>query len=140
MRVVLDTNVPVSGLLFPGGPPSRLVAGWRAGAFELLLSEFLLDELARTLNHLAPRLRLPPSDLGDFVETLRLRCEMVVLNDDVLANAAAAGLRDPDDVPIPALLISGAGDFIVTGDKDLLALAATYPILSPAEFEARFSP
>lgn len=35
MRLALDTNVLVSGLLFPGGPPSRLVKAWRSGAFDL---------------------------------------------------------------------------------------------------------
>ena len=140
MRVVLDTNVLVSGLLYPGGPPSRLVAAWRSGAFELLLSEFLMEELSRTLAHLAPRLKLPPPDLGDFLDTLRLRCELVSLEPASLEQAATAGLRDPDDVPILAMLIGGGADFIVTGDKDLLALAGSYPILTPAAFEARFSP
>jgi uncharacterized protein len=140
MRVVLDTNVLVSGLLYPGGPPSRLVAAWRAGAFEMLLSEFLIDELVRTWAHLAPRLKLPPPDLDDLLDTLRLRCELVHLDHAMLEKAAAAGLRDPDDVPILAMLTGAKADCLVTGDKDLLALAAVYPILSPAAFEARFSP
>ena len=59
----------------------------------------------------------------------------------MLEQAAAAGLRDPDDVPILAMLMGAKkADCLVTGDKDLLALAAVYPILSPAAFEARFSP
>ncbi|MDZ7589929.1 MAG: putative toxin-antitoxin system toxin component, PIN family [Rubrivivax sp.] len=140
MRLVLDTNVLVSGLLFPGGPPSRLVAGWRAGAFDLVLSEFLIDELVRTSAHLAPRLNVAPHDLTDFIDTLRLRCDLVPLDPDLLQQAAAAGLRDPDDVPILALLMAGAADVLVTGDKDLLALADRFPILSPAAFEARFMP
>jgi putative PIN family toxin of toxin-antitoxin system len=140
VRVVLDTNVLVSGFLYPGGPPSRLVAAWRAGAFEMLLSEFLIDELARTWAHLAPRLKLQPPDLDDLLNTLRMRCELVHLDDDALKAAAAAGLRDPDDVPILAMLMGAKADFLVTGDQDLLALAATFPVLTPAAFEARFSP
>jgi putative PIN family toxin of toxin-antitoxin system len=140
MRVVLDTNVLVSGLLYPGGAPSRLVTSWRAGGFELVMSEFLIGELLRTWLHLAPRLKLQPPDLDDWLDTLRLRCEWVGLDDAVLEQAAAAGLRDADDVPILATLIGAKADCLVTGDKDLLALAAVYPILSPAAFEARFSP
>lgn len=140
MRVVLDTNVLVSGLLYPGGPPSRLLTAWRAGAFDLLLSDFLIDELTRTWAHLAPRLKLQPPDLDELIDTLRLRCELVAVDDDALHQAAAAGLRDPDDVPILALLIGAKADCLVTGDKDLLALAATHPVLSPAAFEARFAP
>jgi putative PIN family toxin of toxin-antitoxin system len=140
MRVVLDTNVLVSGFLYPGGPPSRLVASWRAGAFEMLLSEFLIDDLVRTWTHLAPRLKLQPPDLDDLLNMLRLRCELVDLDDHTLEQAAAVGLRDPDDVPILSMLMGAKADFLVTGDKDLLALAGTYPILSPDAFEARFSP
>ena len=138
MRVVLDTNVLVSGLLFPGGPPSRLVAAWRRGAFDLVVSDFLVDELARTWHHLAPRLKHTPAELDDFLDTFQLRSEMVQIDADRLSRASAAGLRDPNDVPILAMLIGAAADFIVTGDKDLLAVAGIYPILTPAVFERRF--
>ena len=140
MRVVLDTSVLVSGLLFPGGPPSRLVAAWRGGAFDLVISDFLVDELVRTWRHLAPRLKHTPAEQDDFLDTLRLRSEMVQLDADSLSQASAAGLCDPNDVPILAMLIGAAADFIVTGDKDLLAVSGTYPILTPAEFEGRFLP
>ena len=140
MRLVLDTNVLVSGLLFPGGPPSRLVAAWRSGAFDLVVSDFLIDELVRTWHHLAPRLKHKPADLDDFLDILRLRSEMLQIDADMLSQASATGIRDPNDGPILAMLISAAADFIVTGDKELLALAGAYPILSSAEFEARFLP
>lgn len=138
MRLVLDTNVLVSGLLFPGGPPSRIIAAWRGGAFDLVVSDFLVDELVRIVQHLAPRLKFTAAELDDFLDTLRLRSEMVQLDADSLAQTSAAELRNPDDVPILAMLISAAADFLVTGDKDLLASAGAYPILTPAEFEARF--
>lgn len=140
MRLVLDTDVLVSGLLFPGGPPSRLVKAWRAGAFELVVSDFVIDELERTWTHLAPRLQATPSDLADFIDTIGVRAELLRLDAALLAQAGATGLRDPDDVPVLALLIGSGADYLITGDKDLLALAASYPILPPAEFEARFSP
>lgn len=137
---MVDTNVLVSGLLFPGGPPSRLVAAWRSGAFDLVVSDFLIDELVRTWHHLAPRLKQTPADLDDFLDILRLRSEMLTIDTDMLRQAGAAAVRDPNDLPILAMLLGAEADFIVTGDKDLLALAAAYPILSPAEFEARFLP
>lgn len=140
MRLVLDTNVLVSGLLFPGGPPSRLVKGWRAGAFDLVISDFVLDELVRTWQHLAPRLKVAPNDLADFLDTIAMRAELLRVDADMLAQAGAAKLRDPNDLPILALLIGSAADFLVTGDKDLLVLADTYSILSPADFVGRFVP
>lgn len=138
MRLVLDTNVLVSGLLFPGGPPARLVAAWRGGEFELVVSDFVIDELARTWRHLAPRLKFTPTDVEDFLDVLRLRAEVMQIDAAMLSQAALAGMRDPNDLPILAMLLGSAADFIVTGDKDLLALAAAYPIISPAEFELRF--
>ena len=140
MRLVLDTNVLLSGLLFPGGPPSRLVAAWRNDAFELVISDFVIDELVRTAARLAKRLQQRPEAVEDFLDTMRLRSHLLRLDDDMLARATASGLRDPNDVPILAMLIGSQADFLVTGDADLLALAAAYPIVSPSAFEARFLP
>ena len=140
MRLVLDTNVLVSGLLFPGGPPSRLVKAWRAGAFDLVISDFVLEELARTWGHLAPRLKAAPNDLVDFLDTIGVRAELLRVDANMLELAGAAKLRDPNDLPILALLVGSAADFLVTGDKDLLVLADAYPILSPADFVGRFVP
>ena len=140
MRLVLDTNVLVSGLLFPGGPPSRLVKAWRAGAFDLVISDFVIDELERTWAHLSPRLKVSPNDLADFLDTLALRAELLRIDADMLAQAGKAGLRDPDDMPVLALLIGSAADYLVKGNKDLLALASAHPILAPADFVGRFVP
>lgn len=140
MRLVLDTNVLVSGLLYPGGPPSRLVKAWRAGTFELVISDFVLDELVRTLQRLAPSLSLAPNDLADFMDTIGVRAESIRIDADMLSRAAVADLRDPNDLPILATLIGSAADLLVTGDKDMLALAGAYPILSPADFVGRFMP
>lgn len=140
MRLVLDTNVLVSGLLFPGGPPSRLVKAWRAGAFELVISDFVIDELTRAWAHLAPRLKASPDDLADFIDTMGVRAELLRIDAAMLAQASAAALRNQNDLPVLALLIGSGADHLVTGDKDLLALAGTYPILTPADFVDRFLP
>ena len=140
MRLVLDTNVLVSGLLYPGGPPSRLVKAWRAGAFDLVISDFVIDELTRIWAHLASRLNASPNDLADFIDTIGVRAELLRIDAAMLAQASTAGLRDPDDLPVLALLIGSGADYLVTGDKDLLALADAYPILAPADFVDRFVP
>ena len=140
MRLVLDTNVLVSGLLYPGGPPSRLVKAWRAGAFDLVISDFVIDELTRIWAHLASRLNASPNDLADFIDTIGVRAELLRIDAAMLAQASTAGLRDPDDLPVLALLIGSGADYLVTGDKDLLALAGAYPILAPADFVDRFVP
>ena len=140
MRLVLDTKVLISGLLYPGGPPSRLVKAWRAGAFDLVISDFVIDELTRIWTHLASRLKASPNDLADLIDTFGLRAELLRIDATMLAQASTAGLRDPDDLPVLALLIGSGADYLVTGDKDLLALADAYPILAPADFVDRFVP
>ena len=140
MLLVLDTNVLVSGLAFPGGPPGRLVSAWRAGAFGLATSGFMLDELARILPAMARRTGFGPGDVRDFLDLLRAMATVVELGPEVLAQAQGSGLRDPNDVPVLATLIAAGADCLVTGDKDLLALSARYPVLTPAEFCARHAP
>jgi uncharacterized protein len=138
--VVLDTNVLVSGLAFPGGPPGRLVAAWRSGGLTLALSDFLLDELGRVLPALSARTAFTSSDARDFLDLLRAMALVIDLGPEVLAQAQASGLRDPNDVPVLATLIASGADYLVTGDKDLLAIAVHFPVLTPAEFCARHAP
>lgn len=44
IRVVLDTNVLVSGLAYPRSIPGRIVDAWLQGALEVVLSRFILDD------------------------------------------------------------------------------------------------
>jgi predicted nucleic acid-binding protein len=111
LRVVLDTNVLVSGLAYPGSIPGRIVGAWRQGSLDVVLSHYILDELARVLPKLT-RLQLSPTDIRDLLDSL-----MFITN---IATWRAAQTQ-----------------YLITGDKDLLALAAAYPIVTPADFWAR---
>ncbi|MBL8382354.1 MAG: putative toxin-antitoxin system toxin component, PIN family [Burkholderiales bacterium] len=131
MRVVLDTNVLLSGIAYPASVPGQVVAAWRSGACELVLSEAILQELERNL----PRMKRLGWDAGKarhYVSLLRFACTLVDI-DAVPANVP----RDRSDDPILATLIASGADCLVTGDADLLELAAQHPILTPAEFWAR---
>ena len=140
MQVVLDTNVLVSGLAFPSGPPGRIVSAWRAGAFSLVASEFMLDELARILPALSHRTGFSAADVRDFLDLMRAMSTIVELSADHLAQAQGSGLRDPDDAPILATFLAAGAYCLVTGDKDLLVLAGPWAIVSPADFCARYNP
>ena len=140
MLVVLDTNVLVSGLAYPGGPPGRIVTAWRGGAFSIASSDFALRELTRILPSMSARTGMSPIQLRDFLDSLRAAASWVEPGPDSLTQAQASGLRDPNDVPILAMLIAAGADCLVTGDKDLLALVDRYPILTPADFCTRHAP
>jgi putative PIN family toxin of toxin-antitoxin system len=136
LRVVLDTNVLLSGIAYPASVPGRILAAWRHGSVEVLLSEYILDELRRVLPRLAHRHGLTDAEVADLVDALAIQAEVV----EPLATADP-DLRDAADQPVlgsllAALRTSGA-DYLITGDKDLLALADRYAILDPAAFWAR---
>ncbi len=135
LRVVLDTNVLVSGIAYPASVPGKIMAAWRHGSVEVLLSTYILDELRRVLPRLAQHHGLTLAEIDDFVDALSMQVEVIEPSPVVEPE-----LRDIDDQPVlgtllAALKTSGA-DYLITGDKDLLALAERYPIVAPAKFWA----
>lgn len=134
MRVVLDTNVFVSGLLVPESVPGRIVAGWRSAHYELALSEPLLEELGRGLSYpkISARLKWDGDAIAHFLLLLRFRTEIVDI-----AQVKIIVPRDPGDDPVLATLIASKADCLVSGDGDLLALRGKYPIVTPSEFARR---
>lgn len=136
LRVVLDTNVLLSGIAYPGSIPGRILSAWRHGSVEVVLSTFILEELRRVLPRLAARHGLSASEIDDLVDVLAIQAELL---EPVEVDGAL--VRDPDDLPVMGTLLAavraGNIDYLITGDKDLLALADHHPILTPAEFWRR---
>ena len=129
LRVVLDTNVLVSGLAYPASVPGHIVGAWRQGALDVVLSRYILDELARVLPRLNHRLKWQPEDFADLIDILAIEADVV---EPQTLEASAA--RDAADVPVLGTLIAAKADYLITGDGDLLALAERHPIVTPAEF------
>ena len=131
MKVVLDTNVLLSGLMFPDSAPGRVVAAWREARFDLVISVHQLAEIGRALAY--PRIRrvLDWDDgrIEQFIRQLYIRAQIVDL--DAISVEVPA---DPDDAPILATLLATKADVLITGDGDLLSLRDRYSILTPAEF------
>ena len=136
LRIVLDTSVLVSGLAYPGSIPGRIVGAWRNGAIDAVLSRYILAKLVRVLPRLNHRLRLSEEDVLDLVDALALLADLVDPVPDA-GPVATMLLRDPADVPVLGTLLASGADYLVTGDKDLLALAERHSILTPAQFWTR---
>ena len=119
MRVVADTNVLVSGLLWPGPPAQFLDAALRR-EFHLLTSEELLAELEDDLSraHLEPRLRVRGRTVAEVMIKQRVLATLVAPAEI----APPAQLRDLKDLPVLRCAVGGQAQTIVTGDKDLLVL------------------
>jgi uncharacterized protein len=115
VRVVIDTNVLLSGLLF-GGEPGRLHDLWIAERLVPLLSKETFSEFSRVLAY--PKFRLSPAEITMLIEEELLPYAEVV---DVMEDASGA-CRDPHDDKFLALAASGKAAYIITGDQDLLVL------------------
>jgi putative PIN family toxin of toxin-antitoxin system len=130
LRVVLDTNVLVSGLAYPGSIPGHIVGIWRQGGIDVVLLRYILDEIASVLPRLF-RIQLASTEIRDLVDSLMFLAD--VIEPDAEQKLA---LRDPADQQVLGTLRASHADYLITGDRDLLALANKYPIITPASFWA----
>jgi len=131
VRVVLDTNVLVSGLAYPDSIPGRILGVWRRGGLDVVLSRFILDEMVRVLPRLT-RITLNSAEIRDLADSFMLLAEIVEPSSKV-----EKALRDRADLPVLQTLQASKADYLINGDKDLLALADRYSIVTPAEFWSR---
>lgn len=130
MRAVLDTNVLLSALLFPGGSPDLAFKAALQGKYELVLSPFILQELTRILEE---KFDYPADEAVAVAEFVRDVASLVV------EPSAVPQLISPkkDDNHILACAVQAQADYLVTGD-----MRHIYPlgrigetrIVSPAEF------
>ena len=129
LRVVLDTNVLVSGIAYPVSTPGKILAAWRRGAVTVALSHHIIEELSRSLPRMNHRLNWTPQKFEEEVDLLSLQAQIVEP-----AGLPDTAVRDPGDLPVLGTLLAAKADYLVTGDNDLLALAERYSIVTPAEF------
>ncbi len=125
MRVLLDTNVLVSAILF-GGTPRRLMEAASRGELELVTSPGLLAELERVLLRKFEFASTVTSSIRGELEALCMVVEVAALPEVV---------ADPADDEVLAAAIGGA-QFVVTGDKELLDVGTHQQVtlVSPARF------
>jgi len=128
-RVVLDTNVVISALLF-GGETARLVSLWQNDAFYWLASAAVVKEYARVLAY--PKFRLTDTEIREL------------LNEEILPFVTAVRVgkvprvvrQDPSDDEFLACAFQGQADALVSGDHHLLELETyrSIPILNVKTF------
>ena len=135
VRTVLDTNVLVSALLFPKGTVSWLRDAWRTGAILPLASRETVSELVRVLCY--PKFRLNEEEREELLADYLPYCDSVHVGEP----PPVPECRDPFDRIFLEVALVGRADVLITGDEDLLALAAAFPvaILTPQAFARRLS-
>lgn len=114
LRIVLDSNVVISGFLF-GGPPARLLQHALDGTVQCFTSMAILDEIRDVLQR--PKFGLSPEQALVFVDEIRELCRVVAPRERVRAIP-----RDPDDDAVLECALEAGANWIVSGDSHLLAL------------------
>jgi len=131
VKVVLDTNVLLSAILF-GGTPGRILDAWRAGQVELVMSPDIVDEYVRVGERLNGR--YPDVEIQPVVA-------LVVQNATIVPSAPLPGAvcDDPDDDKFLACALASGTDTVVSGDKKLRAVSGYEGInvLTPRQFVDR---
>ena len=127
LRVVIDTNVWISGLIF-GGSPGAVIEQFVHGDIIVVISEEMLSELRRKIIQKFP-LYIPKLSL--FEASIREDATLVTLG-----SVTIKASRDPDDNKVLETAVIGGCQRIISGDRDLLTLGAYRDILivSPTDF------
>ena len=132
MRVVLDTNVFISGIFF-SGPPSQILKAWADQKFNLVLSQQILDEYKRVSEQLSSK--FSSVDIAPIIE--------LIIIHGLFIDTHAYNLQvceDPDDNKFIECAIAGNCEIIVSGDKHLLKLSEFrgIAILNPRDFVDKY--
>jgi len=132
MKIVLDTNVVISGFLF-NGPPTDILAAGPAENVKFFCSEPLLMELSRILKKKKLANRMHETEYTpEIIMAKYRRMVEIVLPVEFLEPQM---VRDPDDEMVLSAAYSANADLIVSGDEDLLVLKtfSNIRIIPPAE-------
>lgn len=129
MKLVLDTNIVVSGLLQSKGNPAQVLALALAGAVQVCHDKPILTEYAEVLAR--PRFKFDPRLVREVLG--KIETDGLAVDSSGYSNL---GLPDPDDEPFLAVALAGKADFLITGNL------SDYPpnkrrgcaVISPAAF------
>jgi putative PIN family toxin of toxin-antitoxin system len=132
MKVVLDTNVLVSGIFF-SGPPAEILRAWSYGKFRLVLSPEILDEYTRVAAELAGK--FPDIDIRRILD-------LIVVRSEVCSPAALPQrvCEDPHDDKFIAAAIDSRTKVIISGDKHLLRVSGYQgvSVLTPRQYVVQY--
>ena len=132
MRVILDTNIFVSGIFF-SGPPARILEAWRDGKIQIVISEAILEEYRTVGMRLAAGFK--GVDIDPFLRLVSITGRLY--RSPALPSQVC---DDPDDDKFLACALASGSRLIVTGDKSLLKVSGYrgIKILTAREFIDRF--
>lgn len=130
-RVVIDTNLVLSALVFAHGRLAPLLHAWQGTHCQPLVSSVTATEFIRVLAY--PKFKLTAADQQELLADYLPYCTTVRMPAKPPATPAC---RDPFDLPFLQLAVAGKAAYLVTGDQDLLSLAGRFvcPIITADQF------
>jgi len=131
MKVVLDTNVIISGIFF-SGPPAKILAAWADGEFDLVASVEILAEYRQVAERLHKK--YSSIDINSILDLVTRETRIV---EPVPVPVSACD--DPGDLKFLACALAGGAAFVVTGDRALLDASGFrgLQVVTPREFLRR---
>lgn len=130
-RVVIDTNLVLSALVFAQGRLTPLRHAWQGERCQPLVSRATAAELIRVLAY--PKFELTPDEQQMLLADYLPSCTTVCIPNPPPETPEC---RDPFDLPFLQLAVVGKADYLVSGDQDLLSLAGQFacPIVTADQF------
>lgn len=117
-KVVIDTNLLVSGLISSQGNPAKLLKTWRKELFSVVTSQQLIQEFEEVLSRAnLAKYKLSPLEIRKLVKSLT---KSVIQIDPIVRSVIQ--VIDPKDERVLVCAVSGKANYLVTGDSDLLVL------------------
>ena len=130
MRIMLDTNIFISAVLFPQGRTALALQKTLNPPYEPVVCDYVIDELHRKFHEKFPN-RI--TELDAFLYIVQGNMEVVPTPED--ENPSEAKIRDVKDRPILRAALNAHADLFLTGDKDFLESSVVDPrIISVADF------
>ena len=115
MKIILDTNVLISGIFFSGAP-SQILKAWQEGKIQIAVSKEILFEYHRVAEELSEK--FPGLEISQILELFTIHAEMV--NTQGLEVSVC---EDPDDNMFISCALGSKSKIIVSGDKHLLKIS-----------------
>jgi uncharacterized protein len=130
-RVVIDTNLVLSALVFAQGRLTPLRQAWQNRQIQPLVSKVTAAELIRVLSY--PKFKLSTADQQELLADYLPYCNTIIIPEPPPVTPEC---RDAYDVPFLQLALAGDAQALITGDQDLLCLAYSFkcPIFTAEQF------
>lgn len=119
MKVVLDTNIFISGIISPNSNAGKLIKEWQNNSLEIITSFELLEEIKQVLKYpkIIKKVGWDDKKIEEFVEYLHFFTTVVDISD-----ISYHFEQDPNDNHIIATYLAAKCDYLITGDKALFSL------------------